>query len=88
MDDVLSAPMSLIHENSKKVTEKKGGDKSLVKTIIIGAVPDRGGRTQDIRKTESSKGFRHAGRKHEQNMKHPIDNQKKEQQEKNKKGKY
>jgi hypothetical protein len=50
----MHAPAQLLYENSKKITEEKGGKKSSVKTVIIGAVPDRGGRTDDIRKTASS----------------------------------
>jgi len=47
--DALNAPLSLLYQHSKKVTEHNHNNRSLVKTIIIGAVPDRGGRTSDIR---------------------------------------
>lgn len=47
--DALIAPLSLLYQHSKKVTEHNRNSRSLVKTIIIGAVPDRGGRTSDIR---------------------------------------
>lgn len=57
LDDVLHAPVALIHESTKKITEQKGGSKSLVKTIIIGDVPDRGGRTDDVRKVGASGSF-------------------------------
>lgn len=50
----MHAPSQVLYENSKKVTEERGGKKAFVKTIIIGAVPDRGGRTDDVRKTSSS----------------------------------
>lgn len=42
LDDVLLAPVSLLHELAKRVTDT-GGRRSLVKAVIIGAVPDRGG---------------------------------------------
>lgn len=49
LSDALSAPLSLLHEHSKKITETSGKKKSLVKTIIIGSVPDRGGRANEMR---------------------------------------
>lgn len=49
LQDVRSAPFSLLRELSKKITEQGGGKKSLVKTIIIGSVPDRGGRANEMR---------------------------------------
>lgn len=60
MEDVINAPCSLIFESSKKVTESKGNKKSLVKTVIIGSVPDRGGRANEMRpKSEiSSQNFK------------------------------
>ena len=49
LQDVKDAPLSLLREHSKKITEQGGGRKSLVKTIIIGSVPDRGGRAYEMR---------------------------------------
>jgi protein FAM98B len=45
--DALTAPVSLLHEHCKRVTDASG--KSLVKTVIIGKVPDRGGRANEMR---------------------------------------
>ena len=42
------APVTLLYEHSKRVTDSVGS-KSLVKTVIIGHVPDRGGRTNEMR---------------------------------------
>lgn len=53
LNDVFNAPVSLMHEHTKKVTETSGKKKSLVKTIIIGAVPDRGGRANEMRPKDS-----------------------------------
>jgi hypothetical protein len=53
--DALSAPISLLHEHSKKVTDMSG--KSLVKTVIIGSVPDRGGRANEMRPKKADFGF-------------------------------
>ena len=47
-EDALIAPVTLLHEHSKRVTDSVGS-KSLVKTVIIGRVPDRGGRTNEMR---------------------------------------
>ena len=49
MDDALAAPVSLVHEHSKRVTEKSSQRNSLVKKVLIGKVPDRGGRAGDMR---------------------------------------
>jgi len=46
--DAVTAPSTLIHELSKRVTDS-AGVKSFVKTVIIGAVPDRGGRAGEMR---------------------------------------
>ena len=63
LDDVFKAPVSLLHEHTKKVTETSGKKKSLVKTIIIGAVPDRGGRANEMRPKDSDVhgGFKKSG---------------------------
>ena len=47
-EDALMAPVTLLYEHSKRVTDSVGS-KSLVKTVIIGHVPDRGGRTNEMR---------------------------------------
>ncbi len=47
LEDVFEAPVSLLHEHAKRVVDSSG--KSLVKTVIIGAVPDRGGRANEMR---------------------------------------
>ena len=51
----LEAPLSLLHEHSKRVTDQSG--KSLVKTVIIGTVPDRGGRANEMRPKARDMGF-------------------------------
>lgn len=58
--------MSLIAEHSERVTEKSSGlfAKSLVKSVVIGDVPDRGGRTTSLRtkiSTERKADFRQGG---------------------------
>lgn len=55
----MKAPIMLLYEHSRKVTDrgslcKKG---SLVKNIIIGRVPDRGGRTHEMRPKANEVGF-------------------------------
>ena len=57
--DALEAPLSLLHEHSKKVTDQSG--KSLVKTVIIGTVPDRGGRANEMRPKARDMGFSNRG---------------------------
>ena len=47
-EEVFIAPISLLHEHTRRVTDTSG-DKSLVKKIIIGKVPDRGGRANEMR---------------------------------------
>jgi hypothetical protein len=47
--DALKAPLSLLKEQTKKVTDQGGQSKALVKKIIIGQVPDRGGRANEMR---------------------------------------
>ena len=50
IEDALQAPISLVLEQAQKVIgEVKTGDRSLVKKVIIGYVPDRGGRVNEIR---------------------------------------
>jgi hypothetical protein len=44
IEDALAAPLSLLHEHSKKVTGGAGTAGSIVKKVLIGKVPDRGGR--------------------------------------------
>jgi hypothetical protein len=58
--DALAAPMTIIHEHSKRVTDSVGT--SLVKTVIIGAVPDRGGRANEMRPKARDMGFGGRGR--------------------------
>lgn len=53
--DAQEAPLSLLHEHSKRVTDQSG--KSLVKTVIIGSVPDRGGRANEMRPKARDMGF-------------------------------
>jgi uncharacterized membrane protein YgcG len=48
LGDSVSAPISLLQEMSKKVTDTCG-QKSIIKSVIIGAVPDRGGRAGEMR---------------------------------------
>ena len=47
--DILSAPLFNIYEHSKKVTQTShiNKNKSFIKTLLIGSVPDRGGRVGD-----------------------------------------
>ena len=59
LSDAITAPVSLLHDHSKRVTDQSG--KSLVKTVIIGSVPDRGGRANEIRPKASDLGFRRGG---------------------------
>lgn len=47
LNDVKGAPVSLVYEHTKRVTD--GGGRSFVKNIIIGSVPDRGGRANEMR---------------------------------------
>lgn len=58
-EDALAAPISLLHDHSKKVTDQSG--KSLVKTVIIGSVPDRGGRANETRPKARDMGFHKGG---------------------------
>jgi hypothetical protein len=44
IEDAIAAPISLLHEHSKKVTGGAGTAGSIVKKVLIGKVPDRGGR--------------------------------------------
>ena len=58
VEDALRAPISLLHEHSKRVTDQGSrGKKSLVKTVIIGHIPDRGGRANEMRPKKSDMGF-------------------------------
>ena len=59
LEDAIAAPISLLHDHSKKVTEQSG--KSLVKTVIIGSVPDRGGRASETRPKARDMGFHRGG---------------------------
>lgn len=47
--DALMAPVSLLHEQCKPVANSRRGRASLVKKAIIGQVPDRGGRVNELR---------------------------------------
>jgi len=58
--DALAAPVTIIYEHSKRVTDSVGT--SLVKTVIIGAVPDRGGRANEMRPKARDMGFGGRGR--------------------------
>jgi len=60
VDDALLAPVSLLHEHAKRVVDTSG--KSLVKTVIIGSVPDRGGRANEMRPKKADLGFGGGGR--------------------------
>jgi hypothetical protein len=51
--DAMNAPISLLREHTKKVTDQGGQSKALVKSIIIGTVPDRGGRANEMRPKSS-----------------------------------
>ena len=53
LQDVLSADPSLLNDIVTKTADNKR-NKSLVKTIIIGDVPDRGGRVDEARPKSSS----------------------------------
>ncbi len=57
--DALNAPVSILHEFSRKVVDVTG--KSLVKTVIIGSVPDRGGRANEMRPKARDMGFARPG---------------------------
>ena len=44
------APLSLLHEHTQKVTNHlASSQQSFLKTLIIGSVPDRGGRANEMR---------------------------------------
>ena len=61
--------MSLLTEHAERVTETSSGlfAKSLVKSVIIGDVPDRGGRATNVRsKVSSSTGVGRGGKKSKQ----------------------
>jgi hypothetical protein len=58
-EDAMQAPLSLLHEHAKRVTDQSG--KSLVKTVIIGTVPDRGGRANEMRPKARDMGFSRGG---------------------------
>ena len=57
MQDALQAPASLIAECSERVTQSHAGilNRSLVKSVLIGPVPDRGGRASALRTKISDK---------------------------------
>lgn len=58
VEDALRSPISLLHEHSKRVTDTGSrGKKNLVKTVIIGHIPDRGGRANEMRPKKSDFGF-------------------------------
>ena len=48
-EDVFTAPVSLMYEHMKKVTDRGSVGDNIVKKIIIGKVPDRGGRANEMR---------------------------------------
>jgi hypothetical protein len=49
LKDVSTAPASLLHEHLKRVVGDSLGRGSVVKSVIIGTVPDRGGRAYDTK---------------------------------------
>eukprot|EP01041_Mallomonas_annulata_P002712 gene2712-5339_t len=55
LEDALSAPHSMLHELSAKVTSTYA-IKSVVQRVIIGSVPDRGGRANETRPKPSDIG--------------------------------
>jgi hypothetical protein len=61
VEDAFTAPISLIYEHTRKVTEQSdshsGARASLVKKVLIGKVPDRGGRANEMRPKASDMGF-------------------------------
>jgi hypothetical protein len=58
----MNSPSLILYEHSKKI-KSSGGKKSLVKNFIIGKVPDRGGRLNEMRPNYSESGFSKAGSK-------------------------
>lgn len=61
VDDIFSAPRSLLSEFTRSVSTSASvtNNRSFVKTLIIGSVPDRGGRVSEstLRNTNISMGF-------------------------------
>ena len=58
LQDAFNAPASLLSECSERGTESKAGgifNRSLVKSVLIGPVPDRGGRASALRAKVSEK---------------------------------
>lgn len=57
LQDALDAKVTLLHEHSKKITgvvvhqqlDAHSDVKSVVKRILVGVVPDRGGRANEVR---------------------------------------
>ena len=57
LQDALDAKVTLLHEHSKKITgvavhqqlDAHSDVKSVVKLILVGVVPDRGGRANEVR---------------------------------------
>lgn len=50
LEDALLAPITLVKEQTGKVSDQvKTGTKSIVKQILVGNVPDRGGRVHELR---------------------------------------
>ena len=48
-EDAFGAPVSLMYEHMKKVNDRGSIGDNIVKKIIIGKVPDRGGRAHEMR---------------------------------------
>ena len=83
IQDALLAPVSLISESSERVTECKYGilNKSLVKSVLIGPVPDRGGRATALRTKISdrpSNKSHHGGKNQAKSSAAPISDEKME----------
>ena len=53
--DVLAASRAVLYQQACKITQERGAGlgKDLVKSLIIGAVPDRGGRANEMRPSKS-----------------------------------
>lgn len=77
IEDALQAPMSLLWEHSKKVSgDARGNHNSIVKRVLVGAVPDRGGRVNELRNKrvfEEPKG-KYGGSQHNNNNNRKFQN--------------
>jgi hypothetical protein len=67
-EDALQAPAAVFYEQSKKVTgDSYSSAGSVVKKVIVGPVPDRGGRVNELRQKRFFEDKRHGGGKHYHN---------------------